>query len=1234
MKKQLRIILFAALLVLLLGVTVLAVSATDFSLYDGNGDKVLDNDSFTYLAGQIPNDSTGYVIKMNNDVTKTGNPDSAGTGQEYTLAKNATYTFDGQGYTFTHIHKKSSWLIKVTTGNVTFTNVTFRRMNSIDGDGEIAAGGYHFYLPSGTSANVTFDNVHVYGGDTAFSEIASTGTITIRGNDTLFEEFDSNILKMTNGSRTGGLLKIEGGTFHAGMTRKSGLDKSTLFYGGGAKIWVTGGNFYTSTANIFYGGDGDWISPLVIDGGNFYVTGNGGNAINYADGNVDKGFAQHYTSIDTDPNVVVKITGGNFYTSNDNARALYTHITANVAYYQGTGVGAGASGRPVFIISGGTFSATGGKVIYDYSVSNNYPAHIKISDGTFSGGASGTSRLLMTENCNGTITVTDGTFYGGTSTSNSLLYSDYSSAYTTHQPTFNIIGGTFNGQNAYWITAQSNAIFNLGDPENPTSGYPQFTGASSKEELIALWMKSSGYQKDKTGKLNIYGGSYSYTTSDTHPMIWGAGATITISGGTFSTASACIITLPDRDTLSGLIISGGDFTVTKSSARIISYEYHKDSDTYGVWSDKDRIGQIRDADWNAYDDNTIAIISGGNFRVNAGGGDAIFCNFNVLGYASVELASYPDGQLNTALDHVTIRITGGVFTTSTNTIDSFIRDGISGSKARFSAEEGVTNPTLHGTYNISGGSFTGGRTWIVHRDNGIFNISGGSFNSGLSADGDTRYIWINNPSVNGGQMNISGGTFTTTTSKRMFNASGADINISGGTFTAYYNLISSVDGDMCSDITISGGTFRATGTDTIVYLAASDAASDWHEGSVTISGGTFLVDNANTYVLKYNTAQTHTNYCTITGGTFDGKIESTVSAAGHTLTITGGSFKEGSGFLDFVPGSGYVGVNNTVSGYQHVVSSALRGFVGSQMRIGTDLGVYFYVLVDETQDSGTPSLVLSYADEPVATLTEYTTPAYYPNGNPVEDGSGHVLYCFFFEGLGPQRMGDELFLEFKLDGVTTFRNTFSVLEYCRRVRTAYPTAKVLSVTGALLNYGAAAQLYTDTNTGSLVNANAADVAGAGTFSSVAQTKAHYSSASGSAHFVESEENGVAARGVRFNSGIQLYVRVIDTTGTATCTYSVAGGAAVACEKVNLGGNRYAFYTGAISLDDFDDNVSFTLSTGQTCTYSIKAFVYYYQDHATDDAGKALARAMWAYRTAVVDAAVNGFATFASPSIEP
>ena len=1024
-----------------------------------------------------------------------------------------------------------------------------------------------------------------------------------------------------NGGRLGSV------NFTAGtITNNKTGDTSYLVRGSGVVVTVSGTVTITTSSPFVRHLDNNWNSPVLITGGTFNLADNG--YVLYAYRESGSTYGQPYRSAALG-NDIVRITGGTFNVTGGNAKIfrirvnypMYSHVDGTVT-----------SGHPNLTVTGGTFNITASADAFsDNSTAAPSSAPIlNISGGTFTD--SGSGDMFYTNAYSNLIVNVTGTTASFTKTGGRFFVTGEPGASGTYQPVFNIKGGTFNaGSGTVWIQARDSAIYNLGDPDNLSSAYPRFSG--SVDWAIALKNKSAGIYRTGTtgGQVHFYSGTYTYTGTTDKAMIDGSGAAVYIAGGTFSSTSDFIFRVGDRDIMSPLHITGGDFTVTKSGAAIIGYDYHNadskvDGYAQGYIVGRDVCGQVRATSWTY--GNVILKIDGGNFHVNAANGHAVRTHFNVAGIQATALSNYPDGILDTD-DTVYIEITGGVFTTSTNTIDAFLRDGRSGVNARYTTAEDGVNPTLNVTYNVSGGSFTGGCAWISLRDNGIFNISGGTFHSGATFNGDTRYIWIQNPSVAGGQVNISGGTFTETTGKRLINAAGAALTISGGTFTAKTNLLNLSDGDMVSDVTITGGTFRSTSTDSTILFNAGDSAQNWHEGTLRITGGTFTVDDPATASVRYSTAQTHTNYFTIEGGTFDGGISTTVATSGHTLVITGGRFKEGSGFLSCVPGSGYVGVNNIVNGYQEVIASSLRGFCGSQMRIGTDLGVYFYVLIDESRDSGTPSLIVSDAEGILATLTEYTKPAYYPNGSAVDDGSGHVLYCFFFEGLAPQRMGDELDLVFKLDDVSKFGNTFSVLEYCRRVRAAHPTGKVRAVTGALLNFGAAAQLYTDTNVGALVNADLADVAGAGTFSSVSEEHAVYGGTLGTAHFVKTEENGVAARGVRFDTGIQLYVRVVDTTGSETCTYSVGGGAAVACKRIDLGSNRFAFYTDAISLDDFDEDVTFTLSTGETCTYSVQAFVYYYQDHATDDNGKALARALWAYKTAVTGA-LDGWADFEDP----
>ena len=1250
MKKQMRIFIFAALLVLLLGVTVLAVSAADEYVRYGNATDAANNENplgtySTLNAAVTDVSANNQVIKLTADVT-----DSTAVS----FNKNYTYTVDGNDCTITNTATATAWTIS--TGTVTIQNLTFTRSNT-SGD----------LISVSSSGSVTLDSVALEGGN-RYMINQSSGTVTFRGSCSFTGAGLSygTMIHCGNSSKNGKVVFNCDST----ITVPSG---KILFGGSGAKLHVKSGSYTTDTGTFFKAWDNSYCSSMLIEDGTFTVTGDGNVVWYYSYGQITS-----TNRLDVgDSNVIVDIKGGTFDISGTGRGICTAFATTRVSKADGV---IDTSKSPVIRISDPesktVFRSTSGgskvRFVYDNStLPKATAAKILIEGGSFTGGSSGETRMLMFENGNGTIEVTGGTFSNNSRAANSLLYSDWTSVKSATQGTFNIKGGTWTGSTGYWFAGNGNAVVNLGDPENPASTYPRFSGSCSSTP-IGLWNKHAGWQKEASGQLNIYSGTYTYTAEGTAPMIWGAGGAVTISGGTFSSASSYIFYACDRDIMSPLYITGGDFTVTKEGAQIISYEYHNKDAADGAYAGKDVCGQVRATSWTY--GNVILKIDGGNFHVNAASGNAVFTCFNVCAIQAVEAKDtiftayngsnqpiaagigadgkpcaadgehpltslYPDGVLDPD-DTIYVEITGGTFTTSTNTINAFIHDGRS-DKGRYTSAENGVNPTLSVHYTISGtASFTGGRCWVRVHDNAVVNIEGGTFHSGASFDGDTRYLWLHNPSVAGAELNISGGTFTEITGKRMFNAAGGTVNISAGSFTALANMITMADGDMVSNVTITGGTFHSTGTNSTILFNAGDSAQNWHEGTLRITGGTFTVDNASTKSLEYTTAQTHTNYCYIESGTFGGKIQSTNTAhpllitsgtfnntieeTGVAILITGGRFTAGSGFEACVPGRGLVGVTDD-STYKRVTAANLHGFVGTQMRLGTDLGVYFYVLTIDAVDSGTPSLIVSFDESTLATLTEYTTPANYPDGTAVE--SGYTLYCFTFNGLPPQRMGDDLDVVFKLTGVSKFANEFSGLRYCRQVREAYPTAEMLAVTGALLNFGAAAQTYSGYHTSSLVNATAADITGATAFSAVSEKLASYGGTLGTPHFVKTEENGVAARGVRFDTGIQLYARVIDTTGAVTCTYSVAGGAPVACEKVDLGSNRYAFYTGAITLDHFEDNVVFTLSTGETCTYSVQAFVYYYQDHATDDNGKALARALWAYKTAVVGTSLNDWVGF-------
>ena len=215
MKKHVRFCLFAALLVALLGVTVLCAAAA--GNYQVLNDADAEVGTYATLAEAKAVVRDNYTIKLLDDTTETANT---------ALNVNYTYTVDGDGHTITNTGDVA--FLTVSRGDVTFKDVTL--------DHKTTATDKHIFLISG-SPTLTLNGVTLLGGYRDFN-LTSSGTphVTVTGASDLGRGVGDRIAHLGNASRSG-CLTIENGTFTCGPNYG--------IVGSGAKIVVRGGTFTT-----------------------------------------------------------------------------------------------------------------------------------------------------------------------------------------------------------------------------------------------------------------------------------------------------------------------------------------------------------------------------------------------------------------------------------------------------------------------------------------------------------------------------------------------------------------------------------------------------------------------------------------------------------------------------------------------------------------------------------------------------------------------------------------------------------------------------------------------------------------------------------------------------------------------------------------------------------------------------------------------------------------------------
>ena len=348
MKKHVRFCLFAALLVALLGVTVLCAAAA--GNYQVLNDADAEVGTYATLAEAKAVVRDNYTIKLLDDTTETANT---------ALNVNYTYTVDGDGHTITNTGDVA--FLTVSRGDVTFKDVTL--------DHKTTATDKHIFLISG-SPTLTLNGVTLLGGYRDFN-LTSSGTphVTVTGASDLGRGVGDRIAHLGNASRSG-CLTIENGTFTCGPNYG--------IVGSGAKIVVRGGTFTTDDKPFFAQIDNMYVSPIVVEGGTFNVTGSG-NAFQFTYTSTSNTCGVPYNGHGTG-NVVLNISGGTFNVSGS-GNVIKTQITT--IFYKAADSGLTGNAQPAVVISGGTFAGADSAARYLIDADN---VSVRITGGSFTNG--------------------------------------------------------------------------------------------------------------------------------------------------------------------------------------------------------------------------------------------------------------------------------------------------------------------------------------------------------------------------------------------------------------------------------------------------------------------------------------------------------------------------------------------------------------------------------------------------------------------------------------------------------------------------------------------------------------------------------------------------------------------------------------------------------------------------------------------------------------------------------
>ncbi|MBR5449546.1 MAG: hypothetical protein IKV43_06110 [Clostridia bacterium] len=265
-------------------------------------------------------------------------------------------------------------------------------------------------------------------------------------------------------------------------------------------------------------------------------------------------------------------------------------------------------------------------------------------------------------------------------------------------------------------------------------------------------------------------------------------------------------------------------------------------------------------------------------------------------------------------------------------------------------------------------------------------------------------------------------------------------------------------------------------------------------------------------------------------------------------------------------------------------------FAGASLNIGEDLSVRYHVTLGEgeTIDGYTARFIMG-AD--VVTVTDY------------EYDSELGKYVFYFRGIAPQSMGDNIYAELSKDGVITdVKKEYSVKEYALATLEKHSSNKELcQLLTDMLVYGAEAQLYKNYKVDNLVTDGIDLSAASVEIPTELDRNKSVTPANGEVQFT--------AAGVRFDYVNRIFVKISAPDLDGVAIY--ANGVSLEIIETDTKG-IYVAYSGAVSALEFGNKVTFTLTVGgtemQKLVYTVNDYAYTkYTDAEIGDLSLALYR---------------------------
>lgn len=693
-------------------------------------------------------------------------------------------------------------------------------------------------------------------------------------------------------------IEVNGGTFN--VNAKSGLTIGAWAYGGisannattgtgagyamNAKVTVNGGEFicYNPTANnsrIFRqentrtGTYGTATAELIVNGGKFKPL---------------AGAAEPYTSTGTH-NVTLQdnndkhtlLTGGYYVTNTE----LATHVADTCVVRTLTNADAEYADG------------------YRYAIETNYVAQVKVGSSvkkyTYIKDA---FEYFKTVN-NATLTVLNDCNF------------DMGSTFYNFVPTIANWVGTLDLNN-HKITGITTAdrFFNCNSGNVKT-----FTITDSSAEKGGEFYYESAYATGTTYGFLFYRGTFNLEAGTLHlnKTVAATALAVRVGDGSYDVATPFNMTTggkiicESKGTAMGIsnygktTFSGGEVDVTSTGSVAYGISVYKNNSSTTTL---DISGTAKLKSKGSTDVRTVNMaslnttnITGGTIIAESTGNAARSIlategTLNISGSPVINATATTTGATG-------IYINGGV-TTTVNGTPAFTISSTDGEVFGVMVNSSASSTTINaGIFNIS--TTTGTNAFAAQVNAGSATINGGTFDMTAKVQAWGVYAIGANAEVN-----ISGGTFTTTTTTNSsticaYSLSGATMYITNGSFTARSvagaSNVSPVRTTLNATMNISGGTFDGTG-----FQAVSIRG-----GETNITGGTFTAKtgvSAMDWADNNGAVTTFTGKLKISGGTFDctGEVLNIASRndgsrdAHSEVTIEGGKFKTtGSDMIKF-----------------------------------------------------------------------------------------------------------------------------------------------------------------------------------------------------------------------------------------------------------------------------------------------------------------------------------------------